>query len=158
MRLTNKEIWRAGTFDHKRQPLNVVSGPRELRWQNLVTKVDGIFQDRERVVIIVAAIGKDPREPSNHDLMNARLAAVLARKQLRWRLSRKTFCLYLRFPPCTQVLVDFDFEETVERVINYLRDARREKPSAILPTPLLSYLLQNESFASSNSKNQFDFR
>lgn len=158
MRLTNKEVWRAGAFDHKRQPLNVMSGPCELRWRNLVTVVDGILQDRERVVIIVAATGDDPRKPSDHDLVNARLSAVIVRKQLRWRLSRKTFCLYLRFRPHTQVEVDFDFEETVARANNYLRDARGDSSSAILPTPLLSYLIRNESLTPSKSKNLFNHR
>lgn len=158
MRLTNKEIWRAGAFDHKRQPLKVVSGPYELRWKNLITKVDGIFQNRERVVIIVAATGNDPREPSDHDLLDARLAAVLAIKQLRWRLSRKTFCPYLRFRPYTQVEVDFDFEEAAALINDYLKHARSENPPAILPTPLLSYLLNNRPPTSSKFRNYSNHR
>lgn len=117
-------------------------GPKTFKWKRLVTRVAFVARARDRLVVVVPALGTDPRNPSQCDITNARLAALVISKRLRWRLWRTSLALYLGYPNKCQVEVTANYDETLRAVETYLSKSKTDLRE-FLPTPLLSYLLIN---------------
>ncbi len=145
MKLTNQNIWKAGAFNEKRNRLDIISGPRELRWGRLVGKVDSILRGNGRLIVVVAATGDDPRNPTRQDIINVQLAALLLSKQWRYRLARREVTAYLGYASHTQVEIVVDIKRTLAEINAYFSRARNSDTADILPTPLLSYLMNRKS-------------
>tara|TARA_R110002096_G_scaffold283228_4_gene477279 strand:+ start:17519 stop:17923 length:405 start_codon:yes stop_codon:yes gene_type:complete len=131
----------AGAFNDKRRRLDVISGPTELRWGRIVTHVECVLEDPTQFIVIVAAAGNEPSNPSDIDIANAQLAAMVAWKQHRRFMQRKRTRALLRYPNGAQVEIDVDIKATMRRLNVYLASARAGTVQPTLPTPLLSYFL-----------------
>jgi len=145
MKLTNENIWKAGAFNGMRVRHDIVSGPRRLQWGRLVGQVDSILRGNGRLIVVVAATGDDPRNPTCLDIRNAQLASLIVSKQWRYRLVRRKVTAYLKYAPHTQVEVAVNLEKTLAETNAYFSQARNSDTAGILPTHLLSYLMNRKS-------------
>ena len=127
----------------KRSSYKLVSGPKTFKWRRLITRVDFIARSGDRVMVVVPALGTDPRNPSQCDITNARLAGLVLSKQILWRLSRNRLAIYLQYPNHCQLEVSVKHDETLHAVGIYFANSKAD-PHEFLPTSLLSYLLMNE--------------
>ena len=141
MEHNNRSIWQAGAFNNRRDRLSIVSGPSEFRWNRVITRVECVLADSERVIVVVPANGHDPKSPSEFDIANARLAAAVVSRQLRHRLSTRRFHVYLQYARHVRLEVPLDIPSVIEEVTAYLDSVRKAGDEPILPTPILSYLL-----------------
>lgn len=119
-----------------------VSGPKTFRWKQLITRVAFVAKSRDRLLVVVPALGTDPRNPSQCDVTNARLAGLVISKQLRWRLWRNRLALYLKYPNQCQLEVEANHYGTLRAIDDYFSDSKTNSHEC-LPTPMLSYLLVN---------------
>ena len=132
----------AQNWDDKGRNFEPICGPKTFIWKRLVTRVAFISRARDRLVVVVPALGTDPRNPSQCDITNARLAALVISKRLRWRRLRRSLALYLQYPNHCQLEINPERDETRRAVKAYFSRSKTG-PHDFLPTPLLSYLLIN---------------
>lgn len=126
---------------HRSRAVKLLHGPREFRWKSLIAKVEYVLQYRDRNCVAVLAAGNDPRNPSKHDILNAKLTAVVVSRQIRFRFSGKSLTVYLKYPHNTQREVEVDLEVTMRMVEQHLAQSRQVGKTHPVPTPALAYLL-----------------
>ena len=121
--------------------VKLLCGPSEFRWNSLVARVEYVLQYRDRNCVIVLAAGNDPRIPSKHDVLNAKLTAVVVSRQIRFRFSRKPLKTYLKYAHNTQREVEVDLDLTAKMIKQHLAQSRQPAQAHPVPTPALAYLL-----------------
>jgi len=141
--MTNRENRSLHSSFHPRHSnvVELLCGPREFRWKSLVARVEYILQYHDRNCIVVLAAGNDPRIPSKHDVLNARLTAVVVSRQIRYRLSGKPITTYLKYAGNTQREVEVDLDATTRMIKQHLAQSRQLGKAHAVPTPALAYLL-----------------
>ena len=147
IRLTNKNLWMAGALNHKRVAFRELDVPLRATWRGITAKASQILTDGERLVIIVSAAGPLRPLPSEHDVQNAQISALVFSKQpLANRY--KTVSAFLRDDCGSQFHVDVDLTAIERRLArNVLRQRRGGSRNSVVPSPLVGFLLkQAEKF------------
>jgi hypothetical protein len=141
MTTDNSSIWIPSHWNAKRQPFEIICEDRELAWCGIVTRVDTVLTDHTQVLVVIQAVGSNPKKPSECDVANAELSALVVSQQ-RWRnLRRKEIRALLKFPHNCRVEVDVDLNTTKRRLKEYFANSRQPRFELPLPTPVLSYLM-----------------
>ncbi len=97
---------------------------------------------KDRLVVVIAAAGSDPSNPTKHDLTNAEISALVVSRQLRFRrYRRRGVYLEYRGPNLREVRVDLP--EIAKRVRDGLATSQTvDRQVDRTPSPIVSFLLQ----------------
>lgn len=145
----NSSIWIPSHWNAKRQPFEIICENRELAWCGIVTRVDAVLTDHTQVLVVIQAVGGNPKKPSECDVANAELSALVVSHQ-RWRdLRRKEIRTLLTFPGNCRAEVDVDLDTTRRRLKEYFATSRQPTSELPLPTSVLGYLMSRHKLSQS---------
>ena len=139
----NSWIWQAGAFSDKNRSPEVLCGQQRFEWRGTTALVQRLMRVRRELWVVVSAAGTDPRQPTEHDLTNAAVTALVVCRQREFRRFRKWLRVYLEYagPILSEAPVDLRAIaaslKKQERTRSGLRDS-----SSSTPSPIVSYLLR----------------
>lgn len=122
-----------------RHPLISVN-KQEFRWQGIECRPAAVYIADRTLLVISAAEGADPREPSNFDRQNAQLTAFLVARSIRWPRSREVRAL-LRYGDGMNVEVSASAQGLSQRITECLARLQLPGPPDALPNAVMTYLL-----------------
>ena len=138
----NRSIWLAGAFGDKSSQPKQICGRQRFEWRAITALVQRIMVDGKRLVIVVAAAGSDPRNPTQHDLTNAQISALIVSRQSQFRRYR-CLNLYLEYRGPTLLEVRVDLRKIAWRLRNRWANCEAEDSHSYkTPSPILAFLLR----------------
>ncbi len=138
----NSGIWRAGAFQTNCHRPRLICGRRRFEWRCITALVQRIMLYKKRLVIVVAAAGSDPNNPTEHDLTNAQISALVISRQRRFCRNRR-LGVYLEYRGPVLREVRLNLPEIARRVGNGLANGQTVDPNGDqTPSPIISFLLQ----------------
>ena len=138
----NRWIWQAGAFAHKCGIPQLLCRRQRFEWRNVACLVERIMLDRRKLLIVVRAAGKDPRNPSEHDQRNAAITALVVSRQPEFRPYRRRMRVYLEYPGPVMLETTVDLASATKLVAAEISATRRNSDCPDrLASPILSYLL-----------------
>ena len=106
---------------------------------------------RDRLIVVVRAISKDPSSPTTIDVLLGRISAFVIAGNFEYQLSRTSIELYLRYPGDIDVAIDANRSETAQQVEDrrdYLRHrglTNNHQEQQLIPAQVLAYVLDTSS-------------
>ncbi len=141
-KLTNRTLWLAGAFNHKRQPVRPLSADTTANWQGIVAQAKCVLLDGDCLILIIAAAKQLKPEPSKHDILNAGVSSLVFRKQECYRAYPKTRT-YLQDENGSRFEVIPDLVVLEKQIRTRFSAPRKNEPSNTpIPSPLACFLLR----------------
>lgn len=122
-----------------RHPLRPVT-QNEFRWQGIECRPTAVYIADHALLVICAAAGSDPRDPSDFDRQNAQLAALIVARSIRWPRGREVRAL-LQYEEGMNVEVSVSLQGLSERIADCLSRLRLPSPPQRLPNAVVTYLI-----------------
>lgn len=140
--LTNKTLWMARALNHKRNSPRELPVSRQATWRGITARALDILDDGDRAVIVVAAAKTLRPVPSAHDILNARVSALVFSKQESVR-SFESLSVYLQDQDERRFEVRVELSAIESLVRKTLRTSAACNDAAHnLPSPVVCFLLQ----------------
>ena len=140
--LSNKTLWMAGAFNHKRQTVRQLSEGTTVSWRGIMAKAKAVLKDGNCLVLIISSATSLASTPSAHDLQNAQLSSLIFRKQKRYEVFPR-MRTYLEDESGTRFEVTLDLlgiERSVQaQTLRQMRDNHADTP---IPTPVACFLMR----------------
>lgn len=141
----NRWIWLAGAFQNRCNRPELICERRRFEWRGITALVQRVMLYRKRLVIVIAAAGNDPRNPTEHDLTNAQISALVISRQSQFRRNNR-LGVYLEYPGPTLLEVRLDLRAIVEKLRNrWPVDGTCDPHACRTPSPIVSLLLRRET-------------
>lgn len=140
--LTNENLWLPGSFNNKRHPVRRLAGPTTADWRGIIAHAEDVLLDSGCLILIISAAKPLVPEPSEHDILNARLSSLIFRKQKQFRRYKK-LRIYLqdRNGIRLEVIPNLRATENELRTGLFARQ-RNRRSSTPIPSPLACFLLR----------------
>jgi hypothetical protein len=141
-KLTNRNLWMAGAFNHKRQSVRRIQVSTTANWQGIVAKAKSVLLDGNCLILIIATAKPLTPEPSEHDVLNAQISSLVFRKQARFH-DLPTMRTYLEDDSGVRFEIRQNLASLETQIRKTILNREQRKPlDTPIPSPLACFLLR----------------